>query len=419
MRRRLLWLTPLLALALPMTAFAFASLRASENLVEFELRCAHDPAEPSDVVLTNEGDAPAQNVEVEVSPAASAGVFPLGGETAEEEIEPGGRMTFSVGFVPVRGGTAEAHAVVRYDAAKPPSEETPSPSPREKRVGVALAGRGLDRFIDSVPRSVFFERVRLGNTAARAVTVYDDGGSPLTIRRIAIEGPEAGDFTVSPRKGTTITEDDPLRLTIGFRPRDVGGRTADLVIESNACGDATFRVPLGGIGVEPEISAEPPEIQFGTQEVGVRSLPKPIKILNVGGAPLQVSSVEIVGDPEGEFFVRRIPPLPETLLYQESIDLDVRFHPIGTGRTRAVLRIGSNDPDDRQLDIRLVGTGGEPNPSPEPTPSGTPGLEPPDDEGPLETVPVATYAPELTVAGAVLGFFLILVILRRLRHIPD
>jgi len=430
MPRRAVWLTLVIPLAVPLIAFAAAGLSVSPRDVAFETRCVRTSAPSSPVTITNPEDGnEVRDVEVVISPAVEAGAFPLSGATSVPILEPGEEATFRVGFVPQRAGEQSGRAIITYTEVSPgptptpnnsnqPTEEpTPSFIPRTRRATVS--GSGIDRFIDTSPKTLNFGDLRVGKPAEpQTVQVFDDGDSPLHISRITISGSEAADFTVKPTKPTTVTDGSPLRLQVGFEPSKVGARLAELVIYSDSCIDPVIRVPIAGIGVEPDIIAIPTEVDFGARRPD-RGIRRGLSVANQGGFRLKVTDVRIGGLDNEAFRLLKVPTLPRFLDPGEAIDLRAAFQWAEPGERRAVVRVRSNDPDTTVLKIELFGEVKQPKASP--TPSAEPSAEqtagPPSGGG--SRFVLGRFAGEAAVAGGIVGFFLALVVVRRIRGVPE
>lgn len=416
----------------PTAAFALASLKATPSEVSFAARCIRTAAGQKSFTLTNDGNKDATNVTVVVSPSPFADVFPLSGPTSIPTLAPGDDATISSGFIPGKSGSNDATARVTYETKKDPSDEEPSPSPQTKTLGVSLSGDGIDRFVDASPLAVNFGETRVGVSAGtRTVMVFDDGDDPLTITDIDIVGANARDFTVRPRKGGTITESKPLRLTVEFTARGSGARTAQLRIRSNGCGDSTVEVELAGIGVTRDIIVVPGRLDFGDLEAGDKS-GRDVTIANQGGAPLRVTGIRVRGTDADSFEIRRRPVLPATLGSGGSLEFRVRFRAFEPSEDHARdsrrfersarLIVDSNDPDSSSFRVPMSGVVALDPPTPTPTPQASPTEEATATASPSPVVTgpgLGAYSTEMQIVGLVAGFFAILVMVRRIKGPPD
>lgn len=443
----LLALVPLLA---PLAAYAVATLEISPSEVEFDSRCVRTAAGARSFTVTNTDDeSDALEVGVQVSPTAAAGIFPLTGPTQRATLAPGEEFDVSVGFRPEAAGRSTASAVVTYQAVVPPPEPSPSSSPPKgspspktspssspssspspspspspstspRRTAIPLTGSAIDRFIATAPTSVSFGALPVGRRAGpRALTIYDDGRTPLQVTRLALTGRNARDFTLGNDGPFRVTEQEPATVQIGFRPSAVGSRVAELVIESNSCETPELRVPVGGIGVQPDLITAPLQVDFGSVIVGtpVRAF---LDVLNQGGQALTIEEIAITGDEAEAFGLRRVPRLPVELAPGERIEMRVVLGASAPpGRAAAAVAVTSNDPDTPVFEVPLSGQVLEPSPTPSPSPSETEAPPPPPAAGGGLDLALGAYVPEIAVGGTVVGFFVLLTVVRRLRGIPE
>lgn len=421
MRRRAAWLLLLLPLAVPLTAFALASLTVSPTSATFETRCVRTSATSKLFTVKNASSPEASDVRVIVSPSTVASIFPLSGATAAASLGPNATMTFKAGFKPQRAGTTSGSAVIFYTTVEPEPSNTnkPSPTPTTRTTTVALSGSAVDRFVDVAPRALNLGTSRVGRAVPRQrVTIYDDGASALTVTSISLAGRHPGDFSISSTGRATVTESRPFVISVGFTPRGVGGRSAELVIRSNSCEEPVVRVAMAGIGVEPDIAVLPSAVDLGLVRLGEYATTD-VSVIDQGQAPLRVSSIKLTGADADAFKLSNVGSLPKTLGAGRSLIFTLRFDAKEPGKRQTRIRIASNDPDRPVTSIKVLAEGGEPPPSPTPTLSVAvvPTAAPPP---PTRFRPeLGAYAAELLVAASVLGFFLALVMLRRVRGIPE
>jgi hypothetical protein len=299
---------------------------------------------------------------------------------------------------------------------------TPTPTPTTGTIAIPLGGNAIDRFIDAFPLGVNFGSVHVGKPGPnRTVTIFDDGRSPLTIDGMFLGGRQPGDFTVGTLSSSVVTDGNPVTVTLGFHPRGVGARAAELVIHSNSC-SGTLTVQLGGIAIEQDITVTPKTVDFGTAVLGTKPK-KVVSVVNQGGAPLQLKSIKLVShDPTTQdansFTLAGVPKkLPTVVKPGQAVQLTINYDASQVGPKAADIKIASNDPDTKVLTVPITAAA-----LPKPTPSvSQTAIAPP------TTKPgrsgfhwhLGAYLPALLVALAVLGFFGLLVVTRRLRGIPE
>lgn len=443
MRRRAVALVALLPLLAPVAAFALATLSPSSGSINFPSRCVRTSGDPQRVTVGNTGDEDALDIQVSISPSTHAGIFPLSGTTSKPSLGPDQEFSFDVGFRPDAAPTTSARAVIGYRSVVPPKKSTKSPSPdpsggppsespsespspspspstTPRRTTIPLTGSGIERFVATSPAALNFGAVRVGRAGSgQTITIFDDGDTTLTVSRVSLAGRNAGDFTIDTRGPLTVRDGRPVTIDIGFRARGVGGRLAEVVIESNSCTDATLRVPIAGIGVLPDVIASPQQVDLGSVKPGQRRRDF-FEVLNQGGFRLNVESVEVTGEHADLVELRDVPSMPTRLQPGESFDVRV-FFTAGEepGPIDLTVQITSDDPDADVYEVPVVGDIREPPPSPTPSPTESALPPPPVDDGRGFSLPFGQYASELAIGVSVVGFFLFLVVLRRLRGIPE
>ncbi len=150
---------------------------------------------------------------------------------------------------------------------------------------------------------------------------------------------------------------DPFPVTSGGN-----GQLINVVVAiiSNTATDVSFRTDLwcfseGPLGVtDPVIGVSPASLNFGPSSPGL-SKSLDLTVSNEGGAPLEISSIEITGADAADFSVSE--PTPTTIDIVGSAIVQVNFNASGVGPKVAQLVINSNDPNNPSLTIDLVGEG--------------------------------------------------------------
>ena len=100
-----------------------------------------------------------------------------------------------------------------------------------------------------VPPSVQLGSVPRGRTADAQVVITSVGAGTLAVSATRIEGANAAEFSVtgSTCRGALLPKDAGCTVTVRFRPRSTGPRTAQLVVVDNAV-ESPLRIDLSGTG---------------------------------------------------------------------------------------------------------------------------------------------------------------------------
>jgi hypothetical protein len=99
------------------------------------------------------------------------------------------------------------------------------------------------------PAAVDFDSVARGQTANAQVVITSIGAQPLAVSKVRIDGARAAEFSLVPAtralgprcQGSTCT------VTVRFRPRVAGSRSAQLVVVDDAI-DSPLVIDLAGAG---------------------------------------------------------------------------------------------------------------------------------------------------------------------------
>jgi len=208
--------------------------------------------------------------------------------------------------------------------------------------------------VHAEPASMDFGVLAVNDSEERILTVSNQGDSDLTISDISVSGfGFSGDYA----GGDVVLEpDSTYELTVTFHPTFTAQFTGWAVITSDDVYDPTLQIYLQGTGGNyPAIVVTPDTVDFGENVVfcGVNS---PVTISNSGNDDLVISNVLITGDYFSSDFSDNVTIEPDS-----SHDLAVTFLPETAGEHAGTLTIVSNDPDDGEVDVHLMGSaiGGE------------------------------------------------------------
>jgi peptidyl-prolyl cis-trans isomerase A (cyclophilin A) len=155
--------------------------------------------------------------------------------------------TLSLALAPGAWGTADitvtasdtngnsVQEAFRIDVAAPPPE-------------IAIEQGGTD-IANSGSRS--FPLTNVGGSADLVFTIKNTGAGPLTLTgspKVAIDGPDAGMFTVLTQPGTPVAAGGDATFAVRFSPASAGAKSAALHIASNDTDENPFDITLNGSG---------------------------------------------------------------------------------------------------------------------------------------------------------------------------
>jgi uncharacterized repeat protein (TIGR03803 family) len=183
------------------------------------------------VTLTNTGTA-----SLSISSIAITGADPgdfAQTHTCGASLAAGASCTISVTFAPAATGARSASLSVTDGAAGSPQK-------------VALSGVGTTAKLS--PLAVAFGSVSVGTkTAAKIVTLTNEGTTSLSITSITITGPDAGDFAQTHTCGSSLAAGAGCTISVTFTPATTGLRTAAIAVADNAAGSPQ-KTTLSGTG---------------------------------------------------------------------------------------------------------------------------------------------------------------------------
>jgi len=136
----------------------------------------------------------------------------------------------------------------------------------------------------------------------------------------------------------TLDPGQSTAFTVSFAPTGAGSASGNISVVSNAA-NSVSTVALSGMGVQPQISAAPGSVSFGTVTVGQTSS-QAVTLTNAGGAPLNIT--QLAGPGTG-FSLTGL-ALPLTLAPGKSTAFTVSFTPTSGASSSSSLMLMSNAP---------------------------------------------------------------------------
>ncbi|MGH2570529.1 MAG: choice-of-anchor D domain-containing protein, partial [bacterium] len=223
-------------------------------------------------------------------------------------------------------------------------------------LAVALAGAGVEPEIAVAPAAHDWGGLRLSETVSQTWLVTNEGTHDLAIEAVALDGPDAADFTIVSGAGPFVLgPGGSASIEVSFQPSALGARSAVLRFASDDLDESEVDVALSGAGVEPDIVIEPLAHAWGDVLVAT-SASAGFVVRNVGTDELTIDGPVLLGVDPAEFAVLA-GAAPFVLGPGDSTILDVGFEPTSAGDKTAELRVASDDPDEAVLFVSLSGRG--------------------------------------------------------------
>ncbi len=296
----------------------------------------------SPLTLTNQGNGTLVISNVALT-GTDAGDFSFTPNTLPIQLAPGASVTLQVTFAPKTIGNKAASLVITHNAAGSPNT-------------LPLSGTGTGAVLAVDPNPVQFGNRAVNTTSPpTTMTLRNLGNVNLVISNIAVTGTNASEFALAPVSvPITVVPGANVTVSLTFTPAAAGGRSAILVITSNAAGSPQS-VPLSGTGLAPGFSSSQSNINFGNQNVNTATSPVVVTITNTGTGDLVISNIAVTGTNPADFSFTSA-ALPITVPGSGTTNVSVTFKPVAPGNRSASLSITTNATGSPHT-ITMSGTG--------------------------------------------------------------
>jgi len=240
-------------------------------------------------------------------------------------------------------------------------------------VGILAGCTGQEHNIEQLvpimaisPGAISFGDVGLyDENVPQVVTVSNAGLAKLKLTG-ELQGSSA--FTLDAPIDFDIGAGDDATIPITFTPDTFKSYEGTLVLHSNDDDHEDATIPITGksvdkpypdidilVGGEPSRTAELPELQPG----GVGRFR--FDIANLGAAPLTLGAISGLDSPDDDdryYFDTGLDVSGTTIEPQSSTTVVVNYDPASTKGSNRLLHIPSNDPDEGDMTVLLLGNGG-------------------------------------------------------------
>jgi hypothetical protein len=239
--------------------------------------------------------------------------------------------------------------------------EIVSNDPDEPVTSFSLEGSGFyPGRISVIPQTLEFGPVEIGESAARMVWIENYGLGPLTISKLEFEA--STNYNLDPSNPTLpiiINPGEFEELIVNYTPSDVEADIGWLQIFSNDPDERDIWIDLSGEGFPPvvlcNLDINQSELEFEEVLIGT-TMTLMTTIQNIGEEACELSEIT----QHGSLDFKVNPPSPSTpyiLVPEGWINLYVEYTPSGEGFNVGAIKILSNDPDEPEMWIDLVGDG--------------------------------------------------------------
>jgi hypothetical protein len=192
----------------------------SPSSLSFADQAVSTTSSPQNVILTNNGTGPLSISSITITGANSQDFSQT--NNCRASLSAGANCQIGVTFTPTALGARSASLAITDNALGSPQS-------------VPLSGTGAQPVVQFSPSSVNFGAQTVGGTTSpQVVTLYNAGGSTLTITSIGITGANAGDFANTSGCGATLGSGASCQIKVTFTPTASGSRSAVLSVSDNA-----------------------------------------------------------------------------------------------------------------------------------------------------------------------------------------
>jgi hypothetical protein len=221
----------------------------SPNPVDFDAREGGRSRAGQTVWILNSGTAPLEVENVTITGGDERDFAVTAQMCTRAPIAPRERCGIQLEFRPRAPGRRAAQLLITDNAPGNPHRVALSGSVHEAPAtpGVRVAPLALNF------GSALVGRARIPNH----VQVTSVGTAPLQVTRVVLDGPNAGDFRIVEEtcSRSPVQQNTSCTISVEFGPREVGARSAVLLIADNVPGGPQ-RVALTGQGTSPPILSQ-------------------------------------------------------------------------------------------------------------------------------------------------------------------
>jgi len=210
--------------------------------------------------------------------------------------------------------------------------------------------------LSGVEDTVVFGEVTVLTTEELPLSVVNAGRAALEIKDIRIADNDDGVFEAT-WGAAELGVDEDMVVNVTFTPATYAVYERELTIETNDPDRPGYTVMLTGEGVDgaiPDISVDRGSVDFGDVPAGDSKV-EWFTITNDGDGDLDIDSIAQTGSGA---FTAQTPLSGQTLAPGSSYQVILSYDPdVETGDSGS-LTITSNDPDEAEVEVLLVGNGG-------------------------------------------------------------
>lgn len=261
------------------------------------------------------------------------------------QLGPGEQATVVVTYAPTDAERDEATVIISSNAA----------NPEDARIDILSQGQAAQ--IQANPNPVVIAADRLNEPIDVDVTLFNIGSSPFDISGMRLES-GLGHFSLTnlpEALPASIAPDGNLTFGVRYQP-ETGGEHSDRILiscDADNCDGGFYIVELRGTALTPYLVLSPPEVGFGTVEIG-ETVTAEITATNEGQAVAVIDSITLAPNPldgDDEIKIDSIGGQPwdsvETVELEplQSTTIVVSYTPADNDNDSETMVVRSNDPE--------------------------------------------------------------------------
>jgi hypothetical protein len=215
--------------------------------------------------------------------------------------------------------------------------------------------RNLAPEISVTPEALDLGEVIVTQSGTAELYVSNAGQADLDVG-LALQGSDT--FSLDLLEAT-LEPDTSQTFVVTFTPDNFLPYEATVVVTSNDADSPTIEVPLTGEGVDapkPDIDVTPLTIDFGDAAVGAVGVVEFFDIENVGQADLTLGTITQQGSPA--FVLVNDDPSGDVVAPGSSATMILQYQPVQDAGDNGTFTIPSDDPDEPEVVVTLIGNGG-------------------------------------------------------------
>jgi len=201
-------------------------------------------------------------------------------------VQAGGSAYVFLTFTPTATGPVTGMAIITGDDPANPADT------------LYLKGTGTNSAL-SVPASLDFKEIAVGNTMDSAIVLTNSGSAPVSIFKYKLTTSIPAYFHLTDTTKHSIPANDSIKVRIAFNPQAANDFTATLEITTDDASAPVRTVNLAGRGIKGQLvlnidGVTGNEVNFGTVDTN-KTVTQRMVIHNTGTAPSVIKSAKLDG----------------------------------------------------------------------------------------------------------------------------